>query len=226
MSGVLAPAGDFMNIRPVVLAHEQRLVVHPSLSTLLPGGVQRGSTLVVASSRPQGATSLALGLLAGISGAGGWCAVVGLPSLGVVAASQMGLQLDRLALIPEPGGQWPVVVGALIDSVDMILVAPPSRATPRDARRLAARARERGAVLVALGSCWPDRGDLHLSVGSVEWTGLGLGVGYLQGRRAEVAVTGRGAAARERRVWTLLPPPSDHPNGGPEEADRLMGRTG
>jgi len=215
-----------MNIRPVVLAHEQRLVVHPSFSALLPGGVQRGSTLVVASSRPQGATSLALGLLAGISGAGGWCAVVGLPSLGVVAASQIGLQLDRLALIPQPGGQWPVVVGALIDSVDMVLVAPPNRVIPRDARRLAARARERGAVLVALGSCWPDRGDLHLSVGSVEWTGLGVGEGYLQGRRAEVVVTGRGAAARERRAWTLLPALPGPPTAPCKEPDRLMGRTG
>jgi hypothetical protein len=202
----------------VVLAHQQRLIVHPSFSALLPEGVQRGSTLVVTAPRGQGATSLALGLLAGVSGSGGWCAVVGLPSLGVVAATQLGLQLERLALIPEPGAQWPVVVGALIDGVDMILVAPPGRATPRDARRLAARVRERGTVMVALGSRWPDQGDLHLAVGSVVWSGLGVGEGYLQGRRAEVVLTGRGAAARQRRVWTSLP-------SSPTEADLgLMGR--
>jgi hypothetical protein len=198
-------AGLQNRTRPMALAHQQRLAVSSSLSAVLPDGVQRGSTVVVGSARTLGTTSLALGLLAGVSASGGWCAVVGLPSLGLVAAAQLGLCLERLALIPDPGTQWPVVAAALLDSVDMVLLAPPQRATPRDARRLAARARERGAVMVIPATAWPNRGDLHLTVGSVAWSGLGVGQGYLQARRAEVVVAGRGSATRERRAWTWLP---------------------
>ncbi|MGH9177562.1 MAG: hypothetical protein ACRD0N_03275, partial [Acidimicrobiales bacterium] len=69
-------------VQPVALAGERLLPVHPALAGLLPGGgLRRGSTVAVA-----GSTSLALALVAGPSGAGSWCAAVGVPSLGLVAA--------------------------------------------------------------------------------------------------------------------------------------------
>jgi len=54
--------------------------------------------------------------------------------------------------------------------------------------------------------CWPEGPDLRLSVASTTWDGLGTGHGYLRSRRLEVVVTGRRAAARERRAVLRLPP--------------------
>ncbi len=195
-----------MLAQPVALARDRLLEVIAPLQPLLPeGGLRRGATVVV-SATSSGATTLAVALLAGVSTAGGWCAVAGLPSLGMAAAAQLGLRLDRLALVPAPGEQWPVAVAALLDSVDAVVVAPPPHPRPSDARRLAARARERGAVVVAVED-WPERADLRLEVVAEAWTGPGAGDGHVRSRRADVVVSGRGAAARPRRVPLWLPGP-------------------
>jgi hypothetical protein len=146
---------------------------------------------------------LAIGVAA--SQAGSWCAAVGWPGLGLVAAAGLGMALERLALVPHPGSQWPDVTAALIDAVDVILLRPPRGVRPSDARRLAARARERGVVLLMSGAGWPVVADLSLAVVSEGWRGLGQGHGYLQARSVEVSSIGRGAASRERRVQLWLP---------------------
>jgi hypothetical protein len=58
--------------------------------------------------------------------------VVGLPALGAVAAvEQHGVPLERLVLVPHPGPDWPTVVAALLDGLDMVVVAaPPATSTP------------------------------------------------------------------------------------------------
>ncbi len=153
-----------------------------------------------------GTTSLALSLLAA-SQAGSWCAAVGLSELGLVAAAGLGVSLDRFALVPHPGQQWSVVTAALIDAVDVVLVRPPRRMRLTDARRLVARARERGSVLVPISSAWSEAADLRLRVVAGAWDGLGPGHGFLQARTVEVVASGRGAASRERRVRLWLPAP-------------------
>src|ERR1700753_3404528 len=90
-----------VNARPVATADTRILEVHGTLGTLLEGGVRRGSTLVVGS--PTGGVSLALALVAAASGEGAWAAAVGLPSLGLRAAAELGVGLERLALVPAPG---------------------------------------------------------------------------------------------------------------------------
>lgn len=174
----------------------------PALRALFPaGGLRRGSTVAVS-----GSTSLALALLAGPSQEGAWCAAVGVPWLGAAAAGEMGVALDRLALVPDPGRDWPAVVAALVDALDVVLVAPPAQSRPRagDARRLGARVRERGGVLVALGA-W-EGADVRLAVTHRQWLGLGDGHGRLRACRMEVVAEGRGAAARPRRAELWLPP--------------------
>jgi len=52
---------------------------------------------------------------------------------------------------------------------------------------------------------WPIGGDLALSVGAVAWEGVGRGHGHLQGRRAEVRVSGRRAAGRATECSLWLP---------------------
>jgi hypothetical protein len=186
-----------------ILADERLLPVVPALQPLLPsGGLRRGTTVAVTSS-----AALALALVAGASAAGSWVAAVGLPDLGIVAAVETGIALERLALVPSPGARaWPAVVAAFLDAVDVVLVRSPPRLPAAQARRLAARARERGAVLVPLGA-WSEPADLRLAVTASAWQGLGQGHGHLLARQVEVAIAGRGAATRERRFLLWLPSP-------------------
>lgn len=186
-------------VQPLTLAGHRILPVPLSLVGLLPGGgLRRGSTVAVT-----GSTSLALALAAAAAAAGSWCAAVGVPALGMVAAAEMGLDLSRVALVPDPGDQWATVTAALVDALDIVLVAPPARLRLADARRLDARARERGCVLVPLGD-WPQAG-VRLQVESRRWEGLAAGHGTL--RRCLLTATsgGRGAAARPRRASLWLP---------------------
>jgi hypothetical protein len=200
--------------KPVAPAGERLLPVLPPLETLLPaGGLRRGSVVSVAGC---GSTSLALSLLAAASALGSWCAAVGLPALGLAAAAELGVVLERFPLVASPGsgsgpGGWAWVVAALLDAFDVVLARAPAGSGLRaaDARRLTARVRERGAVLVVPGA-WGEPAEVRLTVASVVWEGLGQGHGRLRGRRVEVVTGGRGAAARERRVPLWLP----HPDGG------------
>jgi hypothetical protein len=205
-------------VRPVSLAGEHRLEVAPALSGLIPGGgIRRGSTTTVASGPAGGATSLALAMLARATAEGSWCAVVGLPDLGLVTAAELGVDLSHLALVPAPEDRWMVVVAALLEGVDAVLFRSPRRVRPPDIRRLAGRARERGAALVvlagearagdrsALTRAWPGVTDLGLAVTASRWTGLGEGHGCLRGRQVEVVAEGRGAAARPVRARLWLP---------------------
>jgi len=206
--------------RPLVLARDQTVPLLPGLAGLVPdGGLQRGSTVVVEGG--PGATSLALALAAGPSVAGGWVAVVGRPDLGLAAAVEAGIVAERLILVAEPPrDQWAAVVAALVGAVDVVL-AGPQRVGAADARRLAARARERGTVVVQVaprpgGSGRSGRSggsgrsaglevDLRLAVTEVEWQGLGQGHGHLRSRRIAVEATGRRRAARARRAELWLP---------------------
>ncbi len=172
------------------------------LADLLPGGaLRRGTTLSV---QGDAATSLALRLVAAASESGSWTAAVGLPSLGLAAASELGVVLERLVLVPDVDpGQWASVVAALVGSVDCLIVAPPARLTPTAARRLGSRLRERGSVVVMVGPS-PRAGndlpaDVSLTSRTQGWVGLGQGHGHLRGRQVTVEVEGRRAAARRRR---------------------------
>src|SRR4051812_28950180 len=113
---------------------EDVVPVVPPLAGLFPdGGLRRGSVVSV----PE-AGSLPLALAAGASAAGGWCAAVGMPEVGVVAAAGMGVDLDRLLLVDEPGERWAEVAAALLDGVEMVLLRPPGRPSAGVVRRLTA----------------------------------------------------------------------------------------
>lgn len=183
------------------------------------GGIRRGS--VVAVEGGAGSTSLLLALLAGAGGEGAWAAAVGVPLLGLEAAAAAGVVLERLLVIPRPGGAWPEVAAAMLDSVDMVVLGAPRRCREVDGRRLTARARERRAVLLleapqSIGGpkggpetapSWPGGVDLRLRVERSVWEGTDRGFGRLQGRRAVVRAWGRGTATRERRMDLMLPGP-------------------
>jgi len=217
----------------VPLAGTRLLPIAPVLAPLLPEpGLQRGTVLSVSGAGGAGgATSLLCALVAQAMAEGSWAAVVGLPALGLEAAARLGLRLDHLALVPDPGPHWAEVVGVLVDSLDVVAVVP-GRCRPADARRLAARARERGALLVVAcpagvggrgAGRWPEAVDLRLEVGGSRWDGLGTGDGTLRRRSVTVRSSGRRAAARERRVRLWLPSPDGRPEPDLPEVAPLTG---
>jgi len=187
-------------VRPVVLAGERRLAVPGPLGELLPGGgLQRGSVVRVEGAPGSGATSLVLALLAAATAAGEWAAVVdGEGVFGGVAAAEAGVAPERLAVVRAmPAALYGRVVATLLDGVTVVAATVPRGFRPADARRLEGRARERAAVLVAVGP-WPGEAALRLRAEHSCWSGLGRGEGLLGERLLRVSVTGRGAAGRER----------------------------
>src|SRR5690554_4055994 len=170
----------------------------PELERLLGAGLRRGTTMAVL-----GSTSLALALLAPASVRGSWVGVVGQPSIGLLATAQAGVVLDRVALVPEPGPDAPGVVAALLDGMDVVLVGPRTGLTDADRRRLVARARERGSVLVST-TPWPGAA-LVLGVRTLGWTGAGEGEGRLRSLDVRVTRSGRGAAGQRLAVELTLP---------------------
>jgi hypothetical protein len=204
-------------VRPAPESDGRVLPVAAPLALLLPaGGLRRGSTVAIPPA--PAATSLLLALLAEASAGGAWAAVVGRPGLGLVAAAEAGVRLERLALVPEPGPDLMAVTVALLDGMDVVAVAGAERAGVRAAerQRLAARARQRGAVLVALGA-WPGA-DLELSCADVGWQGLGTGAGRLRARQVRVRLRGRGVAPGGRSAALLLPAPGGAVGAAPESA--------
>src|SRR5262249_30046976 len=153
---------------PAGIGVDRMLPVAEALRPLFPGGgLRRGGTVALSTTDHSrdalatGSTSLLFALLAGASAAGSWCAVVGLPRLGLVAAAEAGVAIDRLALVPNPGPEWASVVAALLDGVDIVVTATPGSVSPSVTGRLAARARQRGGVLIPVGARWPGA-DLTL----------------------------------------------------------------
>jgi hypothetical protein len=173
-----------------------------------------------------GATSVLLALLAAASAAGSWCAVVGMPALGLAAAAELGVALERLVLVPEPGPDWPAVVAALLDGIDVVAVAPPGPVSAALGSRLAARARQRGSVLVPYGQ-WSGA-DIVLRTPGGGWRGLGGGWGRLARRGLVISRRGRGAAAHPREVtlWLPLGTPPPAADAPPLEAVTVLEAVG
>ena len=174
------------------------LPVHPALASLLPGGGLRpGAAYSLSSS-----ISLLLALLGQPSQSGSWCGVVGVPRLGAEAAEGLGVDLSRLVLIPDPGPRWLAVTATIAEVLPVVAVRPSGRAADAEMSRLAARLRDRGAVLLVQGP-WPQA-EAVLEVGDPVWTGVGRGHGYLEGRTVTVTSSSR-RWPRRRQERLLLP---------------------
>jgi hypothetical protein len=206
--------------RPTSSSQTRLLPVAAPLDALFPDrGLRRGSTIVVTGGHTDGTNggaavgggvTLALALLARASQAGSWCAAVGIPGVGAVAARDLGIDLVRFALVPRPGPAWAEATAAMIDGADLVVLGPPFPPRPAMARRLIARAKERRAILIVLPgrAGWPECPDMRLTIDAVHWDGIGTGEGYLRRRRMAVTATGRRSATRPvvQQLW--LPSPT------------------
>lgn len=168
---------------------------HEALADLLPdGGLREGATYALSPS-----SALVMALLAGPSQAGSWCGVVGMPEFGVEAAEAMGIDLDRLVLVPHPGDAWLTVTAAIADALGIAVVRPGRAASDGAISKLAGRLRERGSTLLVLGP-WPQA-EAMISLTESHWSGLGDGHGYLSEREVTITVSSkRGGRPRSGRV--------------------------
>lgn len=173
------------------------LPVPEPLAQLLPSrGLARGSVVSTA-----GSTSLLLGILASVTAAGGYVAVIGQRRLGLLAAVEMGACLSRVAVVPEPGPDPVEIAAVLLDGMDLVVLdlagasVPPSRT-----RALAARARSRQSVLMVTGGRW-DGAQVRLEAQISGYEGAdGPGRGRLCSTRLAVRAHGRAFPPRTIRV--------------------------
>lgn len=176
-----------------------------ALQPLLPdGGLRRGTTVGVTGI---GATSLSFALMAEVTATGGWCAAVGFDALGVLAAAEAGVALERLVLVCDPGAAWPTIVAALLDAFEIVLLRPATRASGSLQRRLAARLRERQRVLLVADAAGGVPVDVTLTGSTGVWEGLGWGTGHLRSRQLRVRADGRRLGGRPRHTTVWLPDP-------------------
>ena len=184
---------------PMVLARDRALTVHGPLADAVPS-VQRGTVIAASGESGSGLTSVVLGIAAAATGAGEWAAMVDdAGTLGGLAAAEAGVDLARFAVVRSvPRDRWATVVAALLEGVSVVLAEIPRSVRMGDARRLAARARERSSVLVAFAPderAWPVEAALRLRTQGGAWSGIGEGDGVLAGRAPVVEVTTRGRSS-------------------------------
>ncbi|MGY1551958.1 hypothetical protein ACW5CM_09250 [Microbacterium sp. A588] len=161
------------------------LPLDPALEGLLPDpGLRVGSSYSISPS-----PSLLGALLAPPSQRGSWCAVIGMPTIGVEAMAGFGIELERLILVPDPGPRWLTVATALSEVVPLIAVHPRSRVSDADIARLNARLRDRGCTLLVTAP-WPQS-EATIRVEETEWHGLGSGWGLLADRTVTLRASGR-----------------------------------
>lgn len=210
-------AGDILRLRREIGRMQRRrsddthLPVPAALQDLLPqGGLQTGTVYSISPS-----PSLLFALMSAVSQRAGWCAAIGMPTLGLEAAAAFGIDLSRLILVPEPGERWLAAVSALAEVVPLIAMSPGSRVTDADAARLAARLRDRGCTLLTT-SPWPQ-GEGLITLHDPHWEGLGEGWGLLSDRTVTVTAQTR-ATPVPRSVRVRLPDDLGRIGAAPVEA--------
>jgi hypothetical protein len=168
---------------------ESRLALPQWLADSLPVALPRGTVAVLS-----GARSLLLSMVAAVTAAGGNVAIVGQPDIGLLAAVEMGADLSRLAVIPDPGTDPVEVAAVLIDGMDLVVLGLGGRRVPQTrARAVVARARNRGCTLLVTDGDWqgaPTR--LEARVCGYEITAgsggtPGCGFGRIRGVRLQVS---------------------------------------
>ncbi|MBY6062352.1 hypothetical protein [Microbacterium esteraromaticum] len=197
-------AGEILRLRREIGRMQRRhsddavIPVDAALQDLLPDrGLHTGAVYSVSPS-----PSLIFALMSASSRRGGWCAAVGMPTLGLEAAAAFGIDLSRLILVPDPGDRWLVVVSALAEVVPLIAMSPGSAVRDQEAARLAARLRDRGCTLLSTAQ-WPQSEGM-ISLHDPQWEGIGEGWGLLSDRTVTVTAQTR-TSPRPQSLQVRLP---------------------
>lgn len=198
-------------VAPTTLARERTLPVHDAVAPLLPdGALVRGRSL---GCEGVTATSLALALTAEATAAGAWLGVVDLPWLGVEAAAELGVPLERLVRV-DPGAAterdraaaWAELLAAVLDGFDLVITRVPARADSGVVRRVQTRMQSRGSIVIVVGTARAWSTDVTLRATQAHWEGVADGHGHLRARRVAIEATGR-RVPRPRHAELWLPGP-------------------
>jgi len=166
----------------------------PVSESLLPVPLARGTVAVLS-----GARSLPLSMVAAVTAAGGHAAIVGNPHAGLLAAVEMGADLSRIAVIPDPGSDPVEVAAVLMDGMDMVVLGLGGRSVPATrARAVVARARQKGCTLLVTDGDWQGASArLDARVCGYEITGRARpGFGRIGKVQLTYSVSGRAASGR------------------------------
>lgn len=169
-----APAADLVSAGPALL---------------LPPG-----TVAVLS----GARSLVLRMVATVTAGGGNAVIIGQPDIGLLAAVEMGADLSRIAVVPDPGNDPVEVAAVLIDGMDLVVLGLGGRRVTRTrARAVVARARQKGCTVLVTDGDWEGASTrLQARVCGYELTpstggGTPPGIGRISGVRLQISRCGR-----------------------------------
>jgi hypothetical protein len=187
-SGWRGPAQDHPRPDDLLPESETRLAIPQLLAEALPNALPRGTVAVLS-----GARSLPLRMVAAVTAAGGNTVIVGLPNIGLLAAVEMGADLSRLALIPDPGTDPVEVAAVLMDGMDLVMLGLGGRSVPAGrARTVMARARQRGCTLLVTDGDWQAASiRLEARVCGYETTAGRPGLGRISRVRIDVCARGR-----------------------------------
>jgi hypothetical protein len=179
---------------------ESQLPVPQWLADALPAQLPRGTVAVLS-----GARSLLLSMVAAVTAAGGNAAIVGQPDIGLLAAVEMGADLSRLAVIPDPGTDPVEVAAVLIDGMDLVVLGLGGRRVPLTrARAVVARARLKGCTLLVTDGDWqgaPTRLEARVCGYDITAGNRGTpvcGFGRISGVRLQVSGVCAGRRVRGR----------------------------
>jgi hypothetical protein len=206
LTDVLTALGD--RVAPVSMALERTLPTSPECADLFAeGALVRGRVL---SCTGAASTTVALRLVAAAVEAGGWMAVIDVPMLGLDAASELGIALERVVSITTSNGAdagevdaevWADVVAAAADGFEVLVTRVPADVRLATARKVATRLQQRGVVLMVLGDPGALVCDGVVASGGQVWSGVGAGWGRLEHRSVEVTATGRRLPGQRCRTF-------------------------
>lgn len=174
------------------------LPVGSALSALFPsGGLERGQ---IYGCRGDASLSLLYALIARATQVGSWVATVNLFSLGLMSAREHGVALQRLLCV-DAGTQaatWTQVLGACVDGLDVVVAHAP-KCSLYDARRIEARLKAHGSVLIIVGDPGVFSPAVVLSSHTTQWEFST----HASRREVDVVATGRRVHGRGKCTLTF-----------------------
>lgn len=182
----------------------QGFPVPAPLAQIMPErGLRPGSSVGIAGACR---TSVALSLAGAAMGEESWCALVGMPHVGIGVLGDLGIDPSRTVLVPTPGAHAGAALSALVDGIDVVVMGEDMELPPTLWRSVTARARTQGSLLVRMASTSGDeRSDLKISSRHVAWGGLACGSGRIRFRRVHLTSAGRAVAPGQAGIDVRLP---------------------
>jgi hypothetical protein len=114
--------------------------------------------------------SLLFALVASATQHGSWFAMVNMPTAGLMAAHENGVALQRTVCVDVgvSGGHMSNILGSLVDGIDLVAVRSP-QCSSAEVRRVAARVKAQGSVLLVVGNTAGFSPDAVLVAHTQQW---------------------------------------------------------